>query len=68
MEEEHVTMRVFVDRSVIEIYLGGAALTVRSFPSDPEAAKGVELFSEGGAAVLTALEVWRLGSRWPAGK
>ena len=63
--EKHVAMRVFVDRSVIETYVGGAALTVRAFPADPAAAVGIEVFAEGGTAVLSALDCWQIGSMWP---
>lgn len=57
-----VVLRVFLDRSILEVYCGGAALTGRSFPH-PEAL-GVDLFAEGGAARLTALDIWRMQSMW----
>jgi len=57
-----ITLRIFLDRSIVEIYTGGAALTARCFP-DP-AALGVDLFAEGGSAVLTRLDAWTMGSMW----
>ena len=55
----HVTLRVFVDRSILEVYCGGAALTDRLY-ADPSAT-GVDLFAEGGSAHVTAVSVWPLG-------
>ena len=57
-----ITLRVFLDRSIVETYCGGNALTSRSF-ADP-AALGVDLFAEGGNAVLSSLEVWEMHSMW----
>jgi sucrose-6-phosphate hydrolase SacC (GH32 family) len=59
---EPVTLRVFLDRSILEVYCGGAAMTGRTFP-DPKAL-GADLFAEGGKAVLTSLEAWRMKSMW----
>ena len=53
-----VTLRIFVDRSVLEVYCGGAALTDRLYP-DPSAT-GVDLYAEGGAALVEAVSVWPL--------
>lgn len=57
-----VTMHIFVDRCVIEVYVNGNANTVAAF-HDP-AAQAVELFSDGGACTLETLDVWRLKSMW----
>jgi sucrose-6-phosphate hydrolase SacC (GH32 family) len=57
-----VTLRVFVDRCMIEVYVNGNANTVASH-HDP-AAQGVALFSTGGACTLETLEVWRMKSIW----
>ena len=44
-----VTLRIFVDRSILEVYCGGgAALTDRLYPD--ASATGVALFAEGGVA------------------
>ena len=55
-----VELRIFLDRSVVEVFCGGAALTARcnlAAGADPVAAKGVELWAEGGAdAQLVSLE------------
>jgi len=57
-----VAVRVFLDRSILEVYCGGAALTTRTFP--PPDALGMDLFAEGGSARLTSLDIWRMQSMW----
>ena len=53
-----VTLRIFVDRSILEVYCGGAALTDRLYP-DPSAT-GVDLFAEGGTAYFESVATWPL--------
>jgi len=61
-----ITLRIFLDRSVLEVYCGGAALTSRTF-SDPKAL-GIDLFAEGGSIELPSLDIWQMRSMWdPAG-
>jgi sucrose-6-phosphate hydrolase SacC (GH32 family) len=60
--EEPIVLRIFVDRSVLEVYCGGAAMTNRMFP-DPDAL-GVDLFAEGGVAEVHSVDVWRMRSMW----
>ena len=57
-----VTMRIFLDRSIVEIYVNGNARTVRTFPAAD--ALGLEIFSEGGEAKLKSLDVWEMKSMW----
>ena len=57
-----ITLHIFVDRSMIEVYVNGNANTVAAF-HDP-AAKGVLLFSSGGDCTLETLDVWRMRSPW----
>ena len=57
-----VTIRVFLDRSIVEVYVNGAAQTARIFPG-PDAL-GLQLSSDKGAAKLTRLEIWRINSMW----
>lgn len=60
--EDPIVLRIFVDRSVLEVYCGGAAMTNRMFP-DPDAL-GVDLFAEGGVAEVHSVDVWRMRSMW----
>jgi beta-fructofuranosidase len=57
-----VVMRVLMDRSIVEVFVNGMAYTARTFPS-PDAL-GVEVFAEGGAAPIKALEVHEMRSIW----
>ena len=55
-------LRVYVDRSVIESFANGRiALTSRAYPERGDSV-GVAAFASGGAAELSELTVWRLGS------
>jgi len=57
-----VTMRVFLDRSIVEVYVNGAAQTARVFPE--KKAQGAAIFSEGGQAKPTSLDAWEINSMW----
>ena len=59
-------MRLFLDRSLLEVFVNGQTGT-GVFNSDP-AATGMDLFSEGGEARLTSLDVWQMTSAWPPPK
>ena len=61
-EDEPIRLRVFLDRSILEVYCGGTALTTRTF-SDPKAL-GIDLFAEGGSVPLKRLDVWEMRSMW----
>ena len=57
-----VTMRVFLDRSIVEVYVNGCAQTARVFaPSD---ARGLKVLPLGDEAELRALNVWEMKSMW----
>ena len=57
-----VTLHVFLDRSIVEVFVNGCAYTARAFP-DPKAL-GVEVWFERGSATLDSLDVWQLSSIW----
>jgi sucrose-6-phosphate hydrolase SacC (GH32 family) len=59
---EPVTLRLFVDRGVLEVYCNGVAITHKCF-AGPDRVE-VFAFSEGGTAVLTSLEAWKMKSIW----
>ncbi len=63
-------VRVFVDRSVIEVFgLGGRQrTTVRVYPLDPSTSWGLSLSARAqGATVAAAASVWEVGSCWVDG-
>jgi len=57
-----VTLHIFLDRSIVEVYVNGAAQTARTFPE--AGSLGIEVFSEGGKAELKTLDVWEMKSMW----
>jgi beta-fructofuranosidase len=61
-ESGTVTLRIFVDRSILEVYCGGAALTDRLYPD--ASATGVDLYAENGVAHFRTVSVWPLRGTW----
>jgi beta-fructofuranosidase len=65
-EGEPLRLRVFVDRSVIEVFANErACMASRVYPTRPDAL-GVDVFARGGEAQLLALDAWELASIWEA--
>ena len=59
---EDLTLRVFIDRSVIEVFANGrACLTSRVYPTRPDSL-GVALWAEGGRARVASLDAWTMTS------
>lgn len=59
---ENLTLQVFVDRSVIEVFANGTAcLTSRVYPTRPDSL-GVALWAAGGRARLASLDAWTMAS------
>lgn len=57
---EMLELRIFVDRSIIEVFANGyACLTARVYPERADST-GVAVFAEGGAARMLGLEAWRM--------
>jgi sucrose-6-phosphate hydrolase SacC (GH32 family) len=59
---EPVRMHVLLDRSVLESFTNGRAVTERMFP-DP-LSLGVDVFAEGGKVRLRSIDVWEMRSIW----
>lgn len=63
--DEPLSLRVFLDRSVIEIYANGRhCLTSRVYPTRDDAV-GVSARAEGGRAEIASLSAWELGEAMP---
>ena len=63
-DDEPLRLRVFLDRSVIEVFANDrVAITSRIYPSRPDS-QGVAAFAEGRPAELLGLTAWRMGSIW----
>ena len=63
--DEQVTLRIFIDRSIVEVFANERqCLTLRVYP-DRDDSKGVSLFSRGGAAKFSVIEAWDVECVWP---
>jgi beta-fructofuranosidase len=61
---EDLRLRVFVDRSIVEVFANGRlCLTRRIYPTRPDSL-GVAAFAEGGDARLCSLEAWDMAGIW----
>ena len=64
-QDESLQLRIFIDRSVVEVFANERQVcSMRVFPTQ-ESASGVSLFSRGGKAKLLSLEAWQMKSVWP---
>ena len=60
-----LTLRVFVDRSVVEVFVNGKLyLAMRVYPGRKDSV-GVSVRAQGQDAVLKKLEAWQMQSIWP---
>jgi beta-fructofuranosidase len=59
---EKLRLRIFIDRSVVEVFVNGRqCLAERVYPARPDSL-GVSLRAQGAPAVLEALDAWQLDS------
>ncbi len=62
--EEPLELRIFVDRSVVEVFVNGRqCVAVRVYPERPDSV-GVVLRSQGAASRLLSLDAWQMHSIW----
>jgi beta-fructofuranosidase len=62
-EAETLTLRIFVDRSVIEVFANGRmCLTSRVYPLAESL--GVALFAQGGSVDVRSIDIWNMRSIW----
>lgn len=60
--DEPVELRIFVDRSVVEVFVNGRqAIACRVYPAGAES-RGVSLLSRGGETAISSLDTWEMGS------
>ena len=63
---EPLKLRVFIDRSVVEVFVNGKLyLAMRVYPGRRDSV-GVSLRAQGQDAVLKKLDAWQMQSIWPA--
>lgn len=61
--ERTLKLRVFLDKSVLEVYANGRACVTRVI-SAGEKDLGVGLFANGGSATVRSLNAWRMNAIW----
>jgi len=63
-ETRPLKLHVFLDRSVMEVFINGGrqAVTRVAYPAQEDL--GVGVFAEGGRATLKSLDAWRMNSAW----
>ncbi len=65
--DEPLQLRVFIDRSVVEVFVNGRqCLATRVYPGR-EDSLGVSLRSQGQSTTLTKMEAWQMRSIWDEG-
>ncbi len=63
-DDEPLRLRVFIDRSVVEVFVNGKqCLAVRVYPARDDSL-GVSLRAQGSAAALKRLDAWQMRSIW----
>jgi beta-fructofuranosidase len=62
---ERLKLRVFVDRSIVEVFAGpDICLTSRVYPTHSDSV-GLKLVARGGRAQVASLDVWEMAAIWP---
>jgi beta-fructofuranosidase len=59
---EELELRIFVDRSVIEVFANGRACQTARFYPEREDCRHVALFARGGGAEVLAIQAWEMRS------
>ena len=63
-EDEPLELRVFVDRSVVEVFVNGRqCVAVRVYPERDDSV-GVIMHSQGAPSRLLSLDAWQMQSIW----
>lgn len=57
-------LRVFVDRSVVEVFTGDGLVSVARVAAGPAEDTGVAVAAEGGSGRLSAVRVWEMATIW----
>ena len=62
--QKTLKLHVFLDRSVMEVFINDGRMSVTRVNYPPEKDLGVAAFSENGGVILKSLDVWRLRPIW----
>lgn len=63
-EPARLELQLFLDKSVLEVYVNGGRLCVTRVIEPPDAGAGVSLATEGGSARLHAFHLWGMRGIW----
>jgi beta-fructofuranosidase len=61
--DEPLKLRVFLDKSVLEVFAGGHTCCTRVVPTNGEEVQ-VQVFAKGGQATVKNLQIWRIKPVW----
>jgi beta-fructofuranosidase len=64
-DEKVLTLQVFLDRSVMEIFANDGRRAVAKVIYPQQKDTGIELFATGGTAHVKSIDVWHMKSVWP---
>ena len=63
-ENERLELRVFIDRSIVEVFINGRqCIALRVYPERDDSL-GVSFRSQGTASQIRSLDAWQLKSIW----
>ena len=63
-EQKTLTLRLFFDKSVMEVFINDGRKTVTRVVYPGSRDLRVELFSEDGSVTVTSVDAWEIGSIW----
>jgi len=61
-EDERLKLRIFIDKSVVEVFVNGKQCVAMRIYPEREDSKGVSILSHGQDAELTSIEAWQMKS------
>ncbi|MBL7223696.1 MAG: GH32 C-terminal domain-containing protein [Candidatus Brocadiae bacterium] len=64
-EDRTLALHVFLDKSVLEVFVDGGRECVTRVIYPGRSDLGVEVFAEGGSATVGSLDVWKIRPVWP---
>ena len=60
--DEPLELRVFVDKSIVEVFVNAKQCVAARVYPDRADSKGISFRSQGRPSEVTALEVWKMGT------
>lgn len=65
-ESQHreIELQIFLDKSVLEVFVGGGLAALTRIINPPEEDLGIYLFAEGSGARMKTFDLWQMNSIW----